>query len=52
MNKMTSLERIGYLKAQIDEQREWGNNNVADMLAEELAAELAKIPKCWIGDEE
>lgn len=38
---MTKSQRIEYLKAQIDEQREWGNNNVADLFADELAKEVS-----------
>jgi hypothetical protein len=41
------MNKITILKKQIEEQREWGHNKVADLLADDLAAQLALIPDCW-----
>jgi hypothetical protein len=29
-------------------QREWGHNKVADLLADDLAAQLELLPQSWI----
>ena len=40
---MTTIERIEYLKAMIDEMREDGCNNVADMFCDELVEANAQL---------
>jgi hypothetical protein len=42
MNKITSL------RAQIEYQRSIGCNKTADLLADDLAAQLVLIPQSWI----
>jgi hypothetical protein len=40
MTNTSWQQKVDILKAQIEEQRSWGNNKVADLLAEDLQALL------------
>jgi hypothetical protein len=46
------MNKISSLKKQIEEEREWGNNNVADLLASDLQAEIERTPRCWLGEQD
>jgi hypothetical protein len=30
-------------------ERDWGHNKVADLLADDLARQIAMTPECWLG---